>query len=167
LWHGASWHYVVFGAMQGIGLVVNREWKNFLKVAKPLETVLETWPGRVFGTFLTMSFITVSYAVFRAPDMERAANLLSSILTFSGESALWLSVVRSGIIQLLCVYATFWLTTELVKRRPNLLGPLVLPDRLPALAFSTPVRMASWTAAVILTVAARPTDAVPFVYFQF
>src|SRR5208337_2241251 len=95
LWHGASWHYVVFGAMQGAGLVVNREWKNFLKVAKPLEAVLETWPGRVFGTFLTMSFITVSYAVFRAPDMERAQNLLGSILTFSGESALWLSVVRS------------------------------------------------------------------------
>jgi hypothetical protein len=99
--------------------------------------------------------------------MDRAANLLGSVLTFSGDSTLWLSVLRSGILQLLCVYGAFWLSTEVVKRWPNVLGPLVLPDRLPALAFATPVRMASWTMAIILTVAARPTDAVPFVYFQF
>ncbi len=48
LWHGASWHYVVFGAMQGLGLIVNREFKTFLKVAQPLANVLETLPGRVF-----------------------------------------------------------------------------------------------------------------------
>ncbi len=52
--------------------------------------------GRVFGTFLTMAFITVSYAVFRAPDMDRAANLLGSVLTFSGDSTLWLSRFALG-----------------------------------------------------------------------
>jgi hypothetical protein len=35
------------------------------------------------------------------------------------------------------------------------------------LLFNPAARLASWTAAVILIAAARPTEAVPFVYFQF
>lgn len=167
LWHGASWHYIVFGAMQGIGLVVNREWKNLLKAVKPLERVLNTVPGKVFGTFLTMAFITITYAVFRAPDMPHAINVLSSMLNVSGESLLWNGLLRSGIFQLLTVYASFWLVTELANRKPELFGSAVFANAVHSLRFSTPVRLASWTAAVLLTVAARPTDAVPFVYFQF
>ncbi|MBS1995363.1 MAG: hypothetical protein JSS86_03595, partial [Cyanobacteria bacterium SZAS LIN-2] len=33
--------------------------------------------------------------------------------------------------------------------------------------FANPVRLATWTAALILMVASKPLEAVPFVYFQF
>jgi D-alanyl-lipoteichoic acid acyltransferase DltB (MBOAT superfamily) len=167
LWHGASWHYVVFGAMQGIGLIVNREWKNFLAQVKPLESALNTWAGKAIGTIVTMAFITISYTVFRAPDMPHAFNMLASLVTVGPPCMLWTPLLHSGIVQLLTVYMTFWLVAELADRRPDLFGPLTTLKPIHALRFSTPVRLASWTAAVLLTIAARPTDAVPFVYFQF
>lgn len=167
LWHGASWHYVVFGAMQGLGLIINREWKLLLGELKPLERALNTLAGKALGTALTMLFITVSYAVFRAPDMPRAFNILASMINFHGKSMLLQPLLRSSITQLLSVYLSYWLITELANRRPQWFGPIVISKTLQALRFSTPVRLASWTAAIILTLAARPTDAVPFVYFQF
>lgn len=29
LWHGASWHYVIFGFLQGFGLIVHRQWHAY------------------------------------------------------------------------------------------------------------------------------------------
>ena len=167
LWHGASWHYIIFGATQGIGLVVNREWRNALDAVKPLQRALETLPGKALGVFLTMSYIVACFAVFRAPDMPQAFNMLKSMVNFHGESMLLEPLMRSGISQLLSVYMIFWLVTELAKRRPQWFGPVMLSESIKALRFSGPVRFASWTAAIILTIAARPTDAIPFVYFQF
>jgi len=167
LWHGASWHYIVFGAMQGLGLIVNREWKSVLQSVKPLGAAMETTAGRWFGTFFTMAFITISFAVFRAPDMPHAIDLLGSIFTGHSESAMSLPVLRSGVLQFTGIYAMFWLISELANRKPEIFGSLVNAGDNPILRFSAPLRFASWTAAIMLTLAARPTDAVPFVYFQF
>ncbi|HEY9772805.1 MAG TPA: MBOAT family O-acyltransferase [Planktothrix sp.] len=167
LWHGASWHYVVFGAMQGLGLIVNREWKNLLKASAPLRAVCETFAGRCLSTAITASFIMMTFCVFRAPDLPRAFNILHEMFTFSGECLLWGPISRSSLVPLITVYSGFWLVSELAKRRPQLFGKFVDLSQGHALEFATPLRMASWTAAILLTVAARPTEAVPFVYFQF
>ena len=167
LWHGASWHYIVFGALQGLGLIVNREWKNLLKAVAPLRSAFETVPGKWFSSFLTMSFIIVGFTVFRAPDLPRAWNVLHSIATCSGECMMWGPIVRSSILPLLTVYSAYWLIAELAKRKPMIFGSLVNLKQEHALEFAMPIRLASWTAAIILTIAARPTEAVPFVYFQF
>lgn len=166
LWHGASWHYVVFGALQGLGLIVNREWKTLLKRTKPLSTAMETWIGKAFGTVLTMAFITLTYAVFRAPDLPHAGNILSSMFNFGGIFYSWAPVLRSGVFQFTGVYAAFWLLEEWARRKPEFFSRL-LENKNGAYSFTSPVRFASWTAAIILTIAARPTEAVPFVYFQF
>jgi D-alanyl-lipoteichoic acid acyltransferase DltB (MBOAT superfamily) len=167
LWHGASWHYVIFGAMQGIGLCVNREWKGVLKAVKPLGSAMETPIGKWFGTFLTMLFITVTFVVFRAPDMPHALVMLQSAISGSGMAFMPLYVLRSGVLQFTGIYMMFWFLNELANRKPAIFGSLVNQNAETVLRFSPQLRFASWTAALILTVAARPTEAIPFVYFQF
>lgn len=168
LWHGASWHYVVFGALQGLGLILNREWRAVLERSKSLSAIFETSAGKWFGTFLTMSFITMTYAIFRAPDMPHAFNILSSYLNFSMPFTMAESIQKSGVIFLLATYVLFWLASEAASKLPQFMERLkpfgIATDRL---EFAMPVRLASWTAAVILMVAAKPIAAVPFVYFQF
>jgi alginate O-acetyltransferase complex protein AlgI len=159
LWHGAAWHYVIFGAIQGLGLVLNREWKLFLKKRPHVATVCDTAPVLWFGTFLTMLFITMTYTIFRAPNMAIGWNVIGCWFSSSMDCTLWLAVVKSGVLYLLTLYAGFWLTTEAVKKfQPTLSWGGVYPAA---------IRYASWTAAMFLIVAARPTIATPFVYFQF
>ncbi|MBI4534483.1 MAG: MBOAT family protein [Candidatus Melainabacteria bacterium] len=163
LWHGAAWHYVIFGCMQGIGLIVNRQWCSFLSCVKPLDAAFNTWIGRQLGTFITMSFITISFVVFRAPDMPHALSVLSGLSNLSGTSMLAESICKAGVLQFLAIYVTFWLTTELFKQR-KIVASFIWDA---STGYKLPVRMASWTMAVILMIAAKPTEITPFVYFQF
>lgn len=169
-WHGVGWHYILFGVLQGIGMIVNREWRMFLKskrwrlfaMQRGFEHRLNNQFFNLFNTSLTMLFIMLTFIVFRAPDMPHAINLLEGLVR-GGDCTLVEPIIKAGLIPIMSVYILGWLATEFMKRHPE-------PFRLirdPQLGFNYPFKLATWTAAVILTIAARPLSAVPFVYFQF
>ena len=178
LWHGADWHYVIFGCMQGIGLIINREWRNLLEAVKPLSVVCNTFVGKQLGTLLTMSYITLSYIVFRAPNMQQGFFVLDGLLNFQDmATALLMPVQKSGCLYFLLAYLAYWRIMELLKRNPQLinaawaLGLAGRPENslegTKGLYFPAAIRCAAWTAAVVLMITAKPVVPVPFVYFQF
>lgn len=166
-WHGASWHYLIFGGLHGIGLIVNRVWKDALKKSAPLSAIFETTAGKGLALFLTLLFIAATDTVFRSPDMPHAFNMFRSLLNINAPCTLMPALFKSGIIQFFSVYFSFWLVLELVSKHPEKLPWLRDSAQDVRLKFATPVRLASWTAAVILLFAAKPNEAIPFVYFQF
>lgn len=166
LWHGASWHYVIYGATQGLGLIVNRQWQARVRKSARLKLFGRTTTAKLLGTAATVCFVALTYVIFRAPDLPRAINVFSNLLRMSGSCTLLQTIEKTAIVPLLMVYLTFWLTLELCKRRPHFLSGLTNHSPAP-LCFITPVRLAAWTAAAILMVGAHPSEAIPFVYFQF
>lgn len=166
-WHGASWHYLAFGFLHGVGLIVNRIWKDVLKKSQPLSYIFENSAGKAFGMFLTLLFIAFTDTVFRSPDMPRALNMFQSLLNVGAPCTMTLAIFKSGIIQFVSVYFGFWLALEVVSKYPEKFVWLRDSSQDSRLKFATPVRFASWTAAIILLFAAKPNEAVPFVYFQF
>ena len=74
LWHGASWTFVVWGAMHGFALIVNREWSRMTGgiagVAKAMSVV---------AVPLTFFWIVLAWVPFRANDIytDTAGNLLT------------------------------------------------------------------------------------------
>ena len=164
LWHGAAWHYVAFGCMQGVGLVIDKEWRALVAQVAPMRALAATWLGTVLGVMITISFVMLTYVVFRAPDLPQAMAVLTGLLNFADlQSTLWLPLVKASIIPVSCVYLAFWLGTEFLKHQRNL--PCFSNAK--TLIYPSAIRYASWTAAVLLALGARPTEAVPFVYFQF
>jgi len=163
-WHGVGWHYIIFGVLQGLGMIVNREWRLFLRRYMGLEKRLDKNPLIGWGNnLLTMLFIMLTFIVFRAPDMPRAMNILQSLVNFSGDCTLFEPIVKAGLIPIMSVYIIAWLATEYMKKHPDSFRFI----RDPEIGYAYPFKLATWTAAVILTIAARPLAAVPFVYFQF
>ena len=64
LWHGASWMFIIFGALHGLGLVINQYWrKTKIKINKPV-----AW-------FITFSFVTITLIFFRAESIIGANNI--------------------------------------------------------------------------------------------
>lgn len=161
LWHGAAWHYVVFGCMQGFGLIVQRRWRKFLESIAPLAKAAASAPGQWFGIFLTMLFITISFTIFRAPDVPTGLHVLSCWFSDDTASTLWLPIVKAGVLVFFGVYVAFWLITEAIKRARH------ITLQAPISVYPSALRFASWTAALFLMLAARPTAPTPFVYFQF
>lgn len=79
LWHGASWTFVIWGAIHGLGLAAQHFWR--------------TWRGnkkaeggwKYFNIFVTVQYVCFAWIFFRASSFENANAILARIgsLSFS------------------------------------------------------------------------------------
>ncbi|MEZ4800397.1 MAG: MBOAT family O-acyltransferase [Flavobacteriales bacterium] len=61
LWHGASWNFIIWGGLNGFGLMFSKAWKKI----SPWKD-MSKWYFRAWAIFLTFSFITFTRVWFRA-----------------------------------------------------------------------------------------------------
>ena len=69
LWHGASWMFIIWGAMHGAALVIHRLWKNS---GMRLPTAL-AW-------LVTFLFINTTWVYFRATSVQDANAILKAMV---------------------------------------------------------------------------------------
>jgi D-alanyl-lipoteichoic acid acyltransferase DltB (MBOAT superfamily) len=170
LWHGANWHYVLFGALQGVGLIIQREWDNLTNhLVSKNEAMKPFLKGKLatnLGVALTFLFIMLTYALFRAPDIPTAINVWLCMFNFANSNCtLALPIIKSGILVITSVYFSFWLLLSYLSKHETFIDRL-LKEKSTGL-FRNEFRLASWVAGSILVVASKPLEAIPFVYFQF
>jgi alginate O-acetyltransferase complex protein AlgI len=77
LWHGASWNFVIWGALHGIALAFLRLWQNVFGNKKA------TGAWRYVNIFLTFHFVAFAWIFFRAPNLETALAILARIGSLS------------------------------------------------------------------------------------
>src|SRR5690606_12598995 len=73
LWHGASWNFIIWGGLNGLGLVVYKLWRKI----SPWENK-PRWYARAWSIFLTFSFITFTRVWFRAGSTTGWSNMNKS-----------------------------------------------------------------------------------------
>jgi alginate O-acetyltransferase complex protein AlgI len=73
LWHGASWNFVVWGALHGVGLAGLRLYQAFRGTAKA------TGFWRYFNIVFTFHYVTFAWIFFRAADLDTALSILQRI----------------------------------------------------------------------------------------
>jgi D-alanyl-lipoteichoic acid acyltransferase DltB (MBOAT superfamily) len=95
LWHGASWNFLIWGGLNGLGIVVYKLWRKI----SPWENWTH-WTATVWKIMLTFSFITLTRVFFRAPDIQTATTMLHRI---------WNDFNVSIIPQVLSAYYKVWL----------------------------------------------------------
>lgn len=117
-WHGASWMFVIWGAMHGAALVVHRIWKS---LGGNLPTFL-AW-------LLTFSFINISWVFFRAEDVQSATAIISSMFG-GGQINYALAGLSTQQLSWLGVNADLILTVL-----PNGVVPQLLPLLMICLSF--------------------------------
>jgi alginate O-acetyltransferase complex protein AlgI len=71
LWHGASWTFVMWGALHGLFLAVERA----LGLAAPPRSRVELWGRR----FVTFHLVCLAWIFFRSPTFAIAGQFLSGI----------------------------------------------------------------------------------------
>ncbi|MBI5559572.1 MAG: MBOAT family protein [Deltaproteobacteria bacterium] len=68
LWHGASWMFVIWGALHGAALVAHRAWSKLgLRLPRPAAWVL------------TFGFINITWVFFRATTLAEALRILRAM----------------------------------------------------------------------------------------
>lgn len=73
LWHGASWMFVIWGALHGIAIVTHRIWKDL---------GLRMWG--LMGWFITFNFVNITWVFFRAKDFASVEKVLGGMIGANG-----------------------------------------------------------------------------------
>jgi alginate O-acetyltransferase complex protein AlgI len=146
LWHGAAWTFVIWGALQGLYLMVER--------ALGWDTSPGSTGARALRTLVTFHLTCLAWIFFRADDFAQAGQFIEGLVTF-----------RSGALPVLG-FVNFLVPTALllvvidqmqIRLRDDPGLPRLHP-RIQGLAYGL--------GAVTVLLASGGTP-VPFVYFQF
>ncbi len=151
LWHGASWNFVVWGAMHGAALGVTRWWQRRRDGSGGN-------PSTSFGVdalkgVLTFHYVCLAWIFFRAEGFARARTMVRQIF-LGGLHATNLSRGVVGIVAL--GFATHLVPDRAYERARRWFVELPAPAQ-GALMF----------AVALLLKKVASTQVVPFVYFQF
>jgi alginate O-acetyltransferase complex protein AlgI len=80
LWHGASWMFIIWGALHGAALVIHRLWSSSgYRLPK-------RW-----AWLITFMFVNVTWVFFRAKSLDDAQRILSGMVDFSSILSLSMS----------------------------------------------------------------------------
>jgi len=84
LWHGAGWTFVFWGFLHGLYLLINNLWDSVLRRLRALDRVVNSWPFRAFGWFVTMVAVVIGWVFFRAEDFRSALIMIRGMFGFHG-----------------------------------------------------------------------------------
>ena len=151
LWHGASWTFVIWGALHGIALAVHRAMGAVEPRGRPAPPKWRNVPS-ILGTF---TLVTLLWVFFRATSLDAALDFLGGFFDSPiGDAA------GAWKAQLLVVapIALLVIAIDLVDRNRARVHPLT---------WSPAVQGAFFGAACValLIWSGRPPE--PFIYFQF
>ena len=152
LWHGPSWNFMVWGGLNGLGLLAHKQWSRI----RPYR--VEGWMVRGLGVLITLLFITFTRIWFRAPDWSTAMSIVNQLSTG------W------NVIPSLAMLAAWW--------RPALILAMGfaihwIPERHKAwyrdrFANLNPFVLAVISlASILLAYQFMAAESQPFIYFQF
>src|SRR5438445_7427233 len=155
LWHGANWTFVIFGAIHGVVLAVER---YFFPAKEKSQGVtlyglstgfFSLWAQRI----LTFNILCLSLAFFRATSLASAVQLLAGLSHFA-----WRSEYAAAFL-MLCIFSVPLFLADLLLEASN--------HEYPFAASPYAVRTALAAAALLALALFSGSNLNAFVYFQF
>ncbi|MBG15519.1 MAG: membrane-bound O-acyltransferase family protein [Crocinitomicaceae bacterium] len=169
LWHGASWNFVFWGGLNGLGIVVYKLWRK----VSPWENKSKWW-NRAWAVFITFNFISFTRIWFRSgsassfDSMNKAHDIQAELITANSMLYKLLTDLNWSIIPdlisgywqvLLVMFAGFVIHLFPSKWKHWYRNKFASAPLVSQLCFCV--------FAVILLYQILSADLQPFIYFQF
>ena len=153
LWHGASWTFVIWGALNGLGLVVDHWWVSRRSERGGREPAT-SGPRRWGMIFLTFNFVCLAWVFFRQDSLGGATNLLGHLFTNWGQPSPQITI---GVILAIAALMVTQFTPPSVGQRLRGLFS----------GFSALGQGACLGVVLMVINLLGPYGVAPFIYFQF
>ena len=155
LWHGANWTFVVFGAIHGVVLCVERllspSKAEFAGAASPSDSngFVAVWARRI----LTFNVFCLSLAFFRAPSLGSAVHFLGGLFHFAWQSQ------YLAALAMVCIFSIPLFLMDLFLEASNYEYPFAEAPYV--------VRIGLALTALVVLALFSGTKFSTFIYFQF
>jgi D-alanyl-lipoteichoic acid acyltransferase DltB (MBOAT superfamily) len=153
LWHGSSWLFLIWGGLNGLGLIIHKFWQKI----SPFKNN-ESIGVKIVLMLITLTFISFTRIYFRSPSLDivneiydRIGNHFSLYLFFDIVKGYWavLAVVVLGFL-------IHWIPERYKENYRNAFANLPLPGLVFACVF-----------IVFCLYQIMSSQMQPFIYFQF
>lgn len=148
LWHGAAWTFVVWGALHGLYLVVEKLFRHKINIKT------NKWNG-IFLAFLTFTLVNFTWVFFRAREFSTAKHMIESMLFLHPEGVMvleYFDLLKVFILVGILFLTHFYMRKHTVK---------MVSESIPNWMFSI-----VWAAMIFFIVIAQGSGE-QFIYFQF
>lgn len=153
LWHGASWQFIIWGGLNGIGLVVYKFWRKISPWENRSNILVNVW--RIAITF---TFITFTRVFFRSESMDVVNGMLHQIGTNMDLSIIPEALVAYKLVFLVMLFGfvIHWLSQK-------------WKDCIMNWFIDSPLWLQAVIASVVVIIVYQSVsaDMQPFIYFQF
>lgn len=119
-WHGASWMFIIWGALHGMALVLHRIWSG-LNLRMP----------KAIAWLVTFIFINITWVFFRAKNLSDASRVLHGLIDFRSGFNLPVQNITTNDL----AWAG-WLSDYLLKILPHGIAANILCFSAIAIAFT-------------------------------
>ena len=148
LWHGAAWTFVIWGALHGIYLVVERQFRGKINIK-------HTGLQGLFLALLTYTCVNITWVFFRAREFSTAKNMITSMFFMNDGGAKVLhsfEIIKVAIV-IAVLFLCHWLMRNTsMKEAHNKTNPIVFGI--------------FWAILMFLIIIAQGSGE-QFIYFQF
>ncbi len=153
LWHGNTWQFVIWGGLNGVGLIIYKFWRKI----SPFKGN-HSWAVRFYAIFITFNFITMTRIWFRSETMDKANQMIYQMVYAFNASKVWEMILAYNNVfaLLLFAYIIHWLPTKWKNWYKQTF-------------INLPLGVMAFVVLVIIFVIYqfRTFDLQPFIYFQF
>ncbi len=99
LWHGAAGHFLLWGAYQGVLLILHREYSQIVGSFTMAKSFLQSKIYHVFSVIATFQLVCIGWVLFRADNWQVASTILGKLFQAPTE-ILHFSVNQLAILQI-------------------------------------------------------------------
>jgi alginate O-acetyltransferase complex protein AlgI len=153
LWHGASWNFVIWGGLNGLGVV----WYKYWSKISPFKNSNHIFV-RIYAIAFTFIFISVVRIFFRAQDLETVQLMTNQILHNFNAHLIWDVIVgyKWVMSMILVGLILHWLPQDTKDKFKNFF-----------IESSDTVKIAMSVVIVFVIIQFISSGLQPFIYFQF
>ena len=161
LWHGASWTFVVWGALHAVFLVSSQVTKNLrVNVNRILRLDQAPKLTALLQVILTFCLVTVGWIVFRAKDINTAWYIFRHLLSIGHFDPMTLAI--GGIPRANSPFLAFFILIMFIVE-----WYIMHPHRTPQLWTHRPFRILCYYGCIYSIVFFGVFGHTDFIYFQF
>jgi len=151
LWHGAALRFIVWGALHGVMLAIE-------KLMKSIITIPQNKITKIVGIVLTFHFVCFSWIFFRAADMQTVGAVLTQIFTAFHPEIIGEYIVGYPLVSLLMLtgFVMHFTSRNTEQKVENLVirSPFIL-------------KLVYLSLIIFLVIQIKSSEIQPFIYFQF
>ena len=154
LWHGASWRFIIWGALHGAGLSLHK----FYRSKFPHRSLQNSEFKNFVNVFFTFHFICFCWIFFRAANMATVGEILSQIFFHFNLTLFSDFIAGYKIVMMLMVigYILHFIPKEAELAAQETITNMPLAGK-----------AAFMISVIILVIQTKSSGIQPFIYFQF